>query len=187
MVDEVAAARARDARRAGSGWGFAGEEPTRAEVDGIAAVLRARFPDADLTEVAPVEPDDAAVPAPRLAVPAALAAICRTDPATRRRHARGQSYVDTVRAARGAVGALPDVVAVPRDAAGVAAVLDWCDAAGAACIPFGGGTSVVGGVTPPAGDRPVVTLQTRAMDRVLEVDATSRAALVEAGATGPVL
>ena len=67
-------------------------------------------------------------------------------------------------------------------------VLDWCEAAGAAAIPFGGGTSVCGGVEArDLGDRPVVTLDLRALDRVLEVDATSQAARIQAGATGPVL
>jgi alkyldihydroxyacetonephosphate synthase len=56
-------------------------------------------------------------------------------------------------------------------------------------IPFGGGTSVVGGVE---GDVPeayagVVTVDLKALDRVLEVDAVSRAARIQAGALGPVL
>jgi alkyldihydroxyacetonephosphate synthase len=50
-------------------------------------------------------------------------------------------------------------------------------------VPFGGGTSVVGGVTPP--DGPTVTLDLSRMDRVLEIDTVSRAAHVQAGALGP--
>ncbi|HUG85299.1 MAG TPA: FAD-binding oxidoreductase, partial [Euzebya sp.] len=85
------------------------------------------------------------------------------------------------------VDLLPDLVAAPTDAAEVRAVLEWCSDDGLACIPFGGGTSVVGGVTAGgvAAQRAVVTLQTRAMDSVIEVDRTSRAALIQAGATGP--
>src|SRR5215203_4328344 len=58
---------------------------------------------------------------------------------------------------------------------------------GAAAIPFGGGTSVVGGVEPRVGDEysGAVTIDLRGMDRLLEVDRDSRAALIEAGATGP--
>jgi alkyldihydroxyacetonephosphate synthase len=63
-------------------------------------------------------------------------------------------------------------------------VLAWCEEAGAAAIPFGGGTSVVGGVEPP-GDRPSVTIDLGSMERVVEVDSASRAALIQAGATGP--
>jgi alkyldihydroxyacetonephosphate synthase len=71
----------------------------------------------------------------------------------------------------------------------VARLLDWCASAGAAAIPFGGGTSVVGGVEPRTGPEyaGAVSIDMRALDRVLEVDRDSRAALVQAGATGPVL
>ena len=75
-------------------------------------------------------------------------------------------------------------MAHPADEAELERVLAWCEEADAAAIPFGGGTSVVGGVEPPA-DRPTVSIDLKAMDRVLEVDSASRAALIQAGATGP--
>ena len=94
-----------------------------------------------------------------------------------------------MRAFRGRFDNPPDVVARPRDEAEVAAVLDWCSETGAAVIPFGGGTSVVGGVEPRVGDDypASVSLDLKALDRVLEVDRASRAARIQAGATGPVL
>ena len=64
-------------------------------------------------------------------------------------------------------------------------MLSWAEAEGAAVVPFGGGTSVVGGVEPRLGERPVVTLDLRRLDRVLEVDPVSLAARIQAGATGP--
>jgi alkyldihydroxyacetonephosphate synthase len=64
-------------------------------------------------------------------------------------------------------------------------VLSWAEAEGAAVIPFGGGTSVVGGVEPRLGERPVVSMDLRRLDRVLEVDPVSLAARIQAGATGP--
>ncbi len=67
----------------------------------------------------------------------------------------------------------------------MAAVLDWCASTGTAVVPYGGGSSVVGGVECDA-DR-TVTLDLTALDRVLEIDATSQAARIQAGATGPVL
>src|SRR5690606_6376604 len=70
----------------------------------------------------------------------------------------------------------------------VAALLDWCDAAGAIAIPYGGGSSVVGGVEPPADlTKPIVTIDLQHLDRVLEVDRTSRAARIQAGVLGPAL
>jgi alkyldihydroxyacetonephosphate synthase len=64
-------------------------------------------------------------------------------------------------------------------------VLEWCEAEGAAVVPFGGGTSVVGGVEARLAERPVVSMDLRRLDRVLEVDAESLAARIQAGATGP--
>ena len=80
----------------------------------------------------------------------------------------------------------PDAVAHPADEAELERVLAWCEEANAAAIPFGGGTSVVGGVEPP-GDRPAVSIDLKRLDRVLEVDRVSRAARIQAGATGPAL
>src|SRR4029077_16818807 len=67
--------------------------------------------------------------------------------------------------------------------------LDWCSTAGVAAIPYGGGTSVVGGGTPRvgAGYAGAVSLDLGGLDRVLEVDPVSRAVRVQAGMLGPAL
>ena len=69
------------------------------------------------------------------------------------------------------------------------AVLDWASGANVAIIPFGCGSSVVGGVEPAVGDRyaGAVSLDLRRLDRVLEVDRTSRAARIQAGIRGPAI
>jgi alkyldihydroxyacetonephosphate synthase len=100
-------------------------------------------------------------------------------------HALGKAYRDVVRGFRGEFENPPDLVAFPRDEAEIGAVLEWCEAEGAAVVPFGGGTSVVGGVEARLAERPVVSLDLRRLDRVLEVDAESLAARIQAGATGP--
>jgi alkyldihydroxyacetonephosphate synthase len=126
---------------------------------------------------------------PRLTAPASLAGICASDDYERALHAYGSSYRDVVRGFRGRFDHPPDVVAHPGDESELAAIIDWALDAGAAVIPFGGGTSVVGGVEPDVGDRfdAVVTIDMRAMDRVLDVDPASHAARIQAGASGPVL
>lgn len=90
-----------------------------------------------------------------------------------------------VRGFRGEFESPPDLVALPRDESEIEAVLEWAEAEGAAVVPFGGGTSVVGGVEARLGERPVVCLDLRRLDRVLEIDAESMAARIQAGATGP--
>jgi alkyldihydroxyacetonephosphate synthase len=94
-----------------------------------------------------------------------------------------------VRGFRGRFDHPPDVVAFPSDEAEVERVLEWCGDTGAAAIPFGGGTSVVGGVEAAVGGRyeGAVAIDLKRLDRVVEVDAISRAARIQAGATGPSL
>jgi alkyldihydroxyacetonephosphate synthase len=125
----------------------------------------------------------------RVTPPDSLSDICRSDPYERAAHALGKAYRDVVRGFRGEFEHPPDVVAHPRDEGEVEAVLAWCADEGIAAIPYGGGTSVVGGVEARVGDgyAGVVTIDLGALDRVLEIDPVSRAARIQAGAPGPVL
>ena len=140
------------------------------------------FGDGEVERAVPLE--ELTLPAPRLEPPASLAPLCSTETYDRAAHSYGKAYRDVVRAFRGRFDHVTDVVARPRDEDDVAALLDWCSDAGAAAIPYGGGTSVVGGVEPRF-ERPAVTIDLHGLDRVLEVDDVSRAARIQAGATGP--
>jgi alkyldihydroxyacetonephosphate synthase len=171
-------------RRKFWGWGFEDQQPSHEQVEAAAAGAREHLGFAPADVERPVELDEVELAAPRLDPPASLAHICRTDRYERVLHSYGRAYRDVVRAFRGQFGNPPDVVAHPADEADLERVLAWCEEAGAAAIPFGGGTSVVGGVEPP-GDRPAVSIDLKAMDRVVEVDRESRAVLIQAGATGP--
>jgi alkyldihydroxyacetonephosphate synthase len=131
--------------------------------------------------------EDVDLPAPRIEAPATLSDICRSDPYERALHSYGRAYRDIVRAFRGRFDHPPDVVAHPRDERDIEQLLEWCSDAGAAAIPFGGGTSVVGGVEPRVPQGAAVAIDLKGMGRVLEVDSASRAARIAAGATGPQL
>ncbi|HEX5780690.1 MAG TPA: FAD-binding protein, partial [Solirubrobacteraceae bacterium] len=104
--------------------------------------------------------------------------------ADRALHAHGASYLDVVRALRGEFPHLPDVVVRPDDEAGVLQALERAQAEDLTVTPYGGGTSVVGGVDPVGGG---MSLDLGRLDRVLEVDPVSRAARIQAGATGPAI
>ena len=176
-------------RRKFWGWGYEDQQPPHEEVVEAAAGIRAHLGfGADEVE-RPVALDDLELPPPRLTPPDSLAGICASGTYERAAHAYGRSYRDLVRAFRGRFDHPPDVVAHPGDERELEAVLQWCAEKGAAAIPFGGGTSVVGGVEPVlSGDYSgAVTIDLRRLDRVLEVDAVSRAARIQAGASGPVL
>jgi alkyldihydroxyacetonephosphate synthase len=169
------------------GWGYEDEQPSQDELRSGAPYIREQLGFGLLDPERPVKLSDISLPAPRLRPPPSLAPICRRDDYDRALHTYGRSYSDVVRAFRGRFEHPPDVVAHPRDEAEALAVLDWTVAAGAAAIPFGGGTSVVGGVGPVRGDghAGVVSIDLKQLDRVLEVDEVSLAARIQAGATGP--
>jgi alkyldihydroxyacetonephosphate synthase len=103
----------------------------------------------------------------------------------RLRHATGCGYADLARLRGGRLDAAPDAVLLPSDADSVRRVLEVCAAEGVAVVPFGGGTSVVGGVAPLRGahDRLVSLDLTRL--RGVEVDRRSLTARLGAGLRGP--
>ena len=166
------------------GWGYEDQQPPHEEVARAAAGIREHLGFGDGEAERPVPLEEVKLPPARLEPPPALAPICSTSHYDRAAHAYGKSYRDVVRAFRGRFDHVPDVVARPAGEDEVGALLDWCADAGAAAIPFGGGTSVVGGVEPRF-ERPAVTIDLRRLDKVLEVDEASRAARIQAGATGP--
>jgi alkyldihydroxyacetonephosphate synthase len=170
------------------GWGF---EDAVIDGDDARALARALTDELGFGAQEPEAPAREAgpLPAPRVAPAPALAGLCSSTDADRAAHARGQSYPDVVRGLRGQVEDPPDLVARPRTEREVEAVLAWAGDANVAVVPFGGGTSVVGGVQPRVPSRfdGAVSLDVGALDRVLEVDPISRAARIGAGARGPVL
>ena len=110
----------------------------------------------------------------------------RSDRDSRLRHAGGRSYPDTVRRRLGDALNAPDAVLLPVSHAEVSAVLEICADAGVAVVPFGGGTSVVGGVEPERGGFPaLVALDLARMDALVDVDERSLSATFEPGVRGP--
>jgi alkyldihydroxyacetonephosphate synthase len=166
------------------GWGFEDQAPTAAQLAEAAAGIRERFGFGGEVRAA-MTLEEVEVRAPRLRAPEAFGDLFTDAKYERVSRALGKAYRDIVRGHRGEFEHPPDLVALPRDCSEVETVLSWAEAEGAAVVPFGGGTSVVGGVEARLGDRPVVTMDLRRLDRLVEVDPTSLAARIEAGATGP--
>jgi alkyldihydroxyacetonephosphate synthase len=176
-------------RRKFWGWGWEDDGPTAEQQQALAQLLAARF---DLDNVVidhPPRLEDIALRPPRITPPSSLSALCSVEPFERAAHTYGKSFRDVVRAYRREYPNPPDVVAFPADEHDIVALLDWCGSAGAAAIPYGGGSSVVGGVEPPGGEayRAAVSIDLRRLDRVLDIDRGSRAARIQAGVYGPAL
>jgi alkyldihydroxyacetonephosphate synthase len=169
------------------GWGFEDQQPTPGELRGAAAALAAHLGLGEVDVEDPVPLDSVVLAPPRIDAPVALSGFCSADAHERASHALGKSYADVVAGFRGRFEHPPDFVARPREESEVERVLEWCSDERVAAIPFGGGTSVVGGVRPevPPWCNGVLSLDLRALGRVLEVDQVSRAARIQAGASGP--
>jgi alkyldihydroxyacetonephosphate synthase len=168
------------------GWGYEDQAPSEKELSEAAVGIQARLGFGGEVE-SPVPLEQVEVRAARLKAPAGFGDLFTDERYERVSRALGKAYRDVVRGFRGEFENPPDLVARPRDESEIETVLSWAEAEGAAVIPFGGGTSVVGGVEGRLGERPFVSLDLRRLDRVLEVDAESMAARIQGGATGPVL
>jgi alkyldihydroxyacetonephosphate synthase len=166
------------------GWGFEDQAPTGTQMREAAEGLRARFGFGGEVEK-PVPLEEVELRPVRLKKPSGFGDLFSDGKYERVSHALGKAYRDVVRGFRGVFENPPDLVAFPRDESEIEAVMSWAEAEGAAVVPFGGGTSVVGGIEPRLGERPVVTMDLRRLDRVLDVDPESLAARIQAGATGP--
>ncbi len=170
------------------GWGYEGDEITPAEKEMITTRFAARFGGEFEIRKAPTE-DSIALHAPRLAMPATLAAFSTSDKRERLLHTYGKSFPDYARAFERDFANAPDVVARVRNEDDIDAVYAYAAGANVAVVPFSGGTSVCGGVEPAVGGRfnGTISLDLTGLDQIVEIDRTSRAARIQAGIRVPEL
>ena len=164
------------------GWGGPADEPT---VESLAALA----PFVAQTTGVPVQEPFRPRPLPELPpartdLPASLASLASDDSTDRARHGIGRSYRDLVRALRGELTDVPDLVLRPRTEQDVVDIVDWAGSNRVPLVPYGGGTSVVGGVEPRGLDR-AVSLDLQRLTGLVEVDPVSRSVRLRAGTLGP--
>ncbi|MCA9541628.1 MAG: FAD-binding oxidoreductase, partial [Myxococcales bacterium] len=162
-------------------WGYADKLPARKAQIALGRQISALFG---------VEPQEPREPVPLAGVALrpsrvkAPSAWCTDAHAERVTHTFGRSYPDQLRGFGGDFAPAPDLVARPGGERELSHLFEWAAGAGVAVVPYGGGTSVVGGVT-YAGERPWVSLDLGGFDQALEIDPLSRLARLQAGLTGP--
>jgi alkyldihydroxyacetonephosphate synthase len=175
-------------RRDSKWWGWG--EPALAPALDAAALetLRERIgelrPSPRAAELAGFELP-AAEPLPAALIDAVGEESVFTGTEDRLRHATGCGYADLARLRSGRLEAAPDAVLLPADANEVKRVLDVCATEGVAVVPFGGGTSVVGGVEPLRGEHARLISLDLSRLREVEVDARSLTVRLGAGLRGP--
>jgi len=169
------------------GWG----DPTIApELDEVAlGILRERIGELEAWPLAASDPGEFVMLNPQPLPPKLSEAVGAerifASAEDRLRHASGRGYADLARMRIGELESAPDAVVMPADAAQLRAVLDVCASEGIAVVPFGGGTSVVGGVEPLRGAHSrLISLDLGAL-RAVEVDRRSLTARLGAGLRGP--
>ncbi|MBV8991756.1 MAG: FAD-binding oxidoreductase [Solirubrobacterales bacterium] len=177
------------ARRKFWGWGLEDQGLTISEVTNLGETFAKHFKLDGVRMQEPPQIGELHLRPSRLTAPRSLDAAITDDPYQRARHTYGRSFRDLVRAFRREYEHAPDLVAFPRDERELVSVLDWCDQNGAAVIPFGGGSSVVGGVEPDVGESygGTVSVDLENFNGVFEVDRESRAARIGAGTLGPAI
>jgi len=165
------------------GWGYSHKTSDKKERRELAEMVETYlgFPERPMLDMPTIK--DADVPASSVQPPFGF---CTTEKAERAHHTYGKGYRDLVRGFHGDFSSAPDAVARPGTEDEIVELLGWASENKVAVVPFGGGTSVVGGVECEGdGFEGVVSLDVRALDEVLEVDPVSRSARIQAGATGP--
>lgn len=177
-------------RRKFWGWGYEDERIDDAQKKMFAAMVSHQFPGFEPQDRTEPEIDEIELPAPRIEPSAALSGILSSDKFDRAAHTYGKSSRDIIRGANRQFDHPPDLVAFPKTETDIVDLLDWCSREGVAAIPYGGGSSVCGGVEAGLVEgsyNGVVSLDMAGLDKVLEIDRTSRAARVQAGIYGPAL
>jgi alkyldihydroxyacetonephosphate synthase len=111
--------------------------------------------------------------------------LINTDAEVRLRHCRGQSIPDWLAMRSGDFGTFPDGVAFPESSEDVQEILMFAQDNDLIVIPYGGGTSVCGHITPEAGDKPVITVAMSRMNKLMALDKESQIATFGAGTLGP--
>ena len=169
------------------GWGVEADAPDAAAQRKLARTLKEQLGWDSLLPTEAVAVEDLTLPEPKVALPATLATLASVDVRDRAQHTYGRSYRDVARAHAGRFDHPPDAVVRPTSQAEVANVLDWASEVDVAVIPYGGGSSVCGGVEPDVGTpgRGVISLDMEALAGLIDLEVTDRAARFAAGTYGP--
>jgi len=171
------------------GWGYDDYEVDEARIKQFADLLKMSLGIETFSDIQPPKLKDLDLREPRIELPEALKEYCSSDAFDRASHCYGKSYRDIWRGLHGIFDNPPDYVAYPKTETEILSILKFASANNISVIPFGGGTSVVGGVEPSKNPnyKGVITLDMKHFNRILEIDKKSRCAKIQCGIFGPQL
>jgi alkyldihydroxyacetonephosphate synthase len=171
------------------GWGYSDQTISEDFVDHFKATVKMALGLGEREELPPPSLGELQLRSSRFEIPSSLESFCTNAVYDRAAHSYGKSYRDVVRALNGNFDNPPDYVAYPGDEADIVALMAFCQTHQVALIPYGGGSSVTGGVEPTRSDRfqGVITADLKHLDQILEIDPISRTGRIQAGIYGPAL
>mgnify|MGYP003306501888 FL=1 len=169
------------------GWGYDDELLSSEEENNIDQRIAKTFQLDHVERIEIPKISDIDINKPLFSTPSSLKKILSDDKLERLNHAYGKSFPDSARSILGDFSSPPDYVAFPDTQNEITSILDWASENNVAVIPYGGGSSVCGGVETNVGSdyAGVISLDMKNINSILEIDKTSRTALIEGGILGP--
>ena len=169
------------------GWGYDDELLSSEEENNIDQRIAKTFQLDQVERIEIPKISDIDINKPLFSTPSSLKKILSDDKLERLNHAYGKSFPDSARSILGDFSSPPDYVAFPETQNEITSILDWASENNVAVIPYGGGSSVCGGVETNVGSdyAGVISLDMKNINSILEIDKTSRTALIEGGILGP--
>ena len=179
----------RNRQRSFWGWGYADEELSARFLERFKGLIQMALALPELDNIEPPKLEDLQLRAPRFQLSPSLETFCTDEIFDRASHSYGKSYRDVVRGLYGHFENPPDFVAYPRTEDEIRRLMDFCSSENVALVPFGGGSSVVGGVEPTESTHfnGVISCDMRHFDQILDVDPFERTAQIQGGIFGPAL
>ena len=176
-------------RRSYWGWGYSDPKLPESLVTNFKSMVQAVFELDELSEITPPVVDNLNLRPPRFKLPVDLTGFCTEANYDRASHSYGKAFRDVIRGIYGQFDNPPDYVAYPNTEADIQKLMTFCMDKSIALVPYGGGSSVVGGVEQPgdAGYRGSISCDMCRFDQILAIHPLSRTATIQAGIYGPAL
>jgi len=167
------------------GWGYSDYEVDAATIEQFKTMIKMSFGVKELRKIEPPTLSDIELRAPRFDLPESFQNYCTSASIDRASHCYGKSYRDVWRGLHGQFDNPPDYIAYPTTEEQILDLMRYAANNGIDLIPFGGGSSVVGGVEPSKESKGVITVDMKHFDQVLSIDKESRTARIQGGVYGP--
>jgi alkyldihydroxyacetonephosphate synthase len=171
------------------GWGYEDELLSEEEENNIDKRIAETFQLDSVERIDIPKAEQIELPKSRINPPKSLGSIFSKNQLERLNHSYGKSFPDSARSILGLFPSPPDLIAYPNSEQEITEILDWASSDDIAVIPYGGGSSVCGGVeTDVGGDYAgVISLDMKNLNQIIEIDKDSRTASIQGGILGPEL